>query len=168
MYVNMKITGNLGKGLYNSILSELDNSRENMKRIFNPPTGFYSIGNQNTTKQDNVKSSINSSDIKGQSGSYNNIRAAGSLSRNAAGNTAVTSGVADNPSMQVTAGKTGANPQAYRVSRTNSVQVSEQKRQAAHSDKGGIQLDFSDGSLLNGIIMAEILGKPKYLRKGRW
>lgn len=30
------------------------------------------------------------------------------------------------------------------------------------------KLDLSDERLLNGIILAEVLGKPKYFRKGRW
>lgn len=30
------------------------------------------------------------------------------------------------------------------------------------------KLDFSDRSLLNGIILAEILGRPKCFKKGRW
>lgn len=36
------------------------------------------------------------------------------------------------------------------------------------SSGSGFSLDFSGNSLLNGIILSEVLGKPKYLRKGRW
>ena len=36
------------------------------------------------------------------------------------------------------------------------------------STESVLKLDFSSESLMNGIILAEVLGKPKYLRKGRW
>lgn len=34
-------------------------------------------------------------------------------------------------------------------------------------DDSGFKLDFTKDSLLNGIILAEVLGRPKYFRKGR-
>ncbi len=35
-------------------------------------------------------------------------------------------------------------------------------------DGPGFQLKLDDQSLLNGFVLSEILGKPKYLRRGRW
>ena len=35
-------------------------------------------------------------------------------------------------------------------------------------DDGGFRLNFNNENLLNGIILSEVLGKPKCLRKGRW
>jgi hypothetical protein len=35
-------------------------------------------------------------------------------------------------------------------------------------DEHGFELKLDDQSLLNGFVLSEILGKPKYLRRGRW
>ena len=54
----------------------------------------------------------------------------------------------------------------------NSVPSAQEKSAAGDVEKKqrkpGLRLDFSNESLLNGIILAEVLGRPKYFRKGRW
>lgn len=122
-----------------------------------------------------------------KAGTFTNIGVAGSIARKANGNTvgspAGTSGMTGAASVKDSSGKTGTTLMndvsgnaglSTQIGETNGMdmsgraQASDSGRKKANSNKTGFQLDFSDESLLNGIILSEILGKPKYLRKGRW
>lgn len=201
--------GNLGNNLYKDFLSGIDTSRENMKRILEPPMKYYTTGGRSAAKPSARKygnSSAGSDDVQDQSGSaagreadmfagtgavmkagtFTNLGVAGSIARNAngtAGSPARASGMTGAASVKDSSGKTGTtlknnvsgnaglSAQAGEVNEmdmSGRAQSSDSGRKKANSNKTGFQLDFSDESLLNGIILSEILGKPKYLRKGRW
>lgn len=190
--------GNFGNNLYKDLLSGMDASRENMKRILEPPMKFYTTGGRSTLKSPARKyenSPVGSNDTQNQSGSvagaeagiFNNIGVAGSIAGNANGNTtgstAGTSGMTGAASVKGSTGKTGTTLMndvsgnaglSAQTGETNVVgmsdraQASDTGKKKASSNKTDFQLDFSEKSLLNGIILSEILGKPKCLRKGRW
>lgn len=121
-----------------------------------------------------------------KAGIFTNIGVAGSIAGNAngtAGSPAGASGMTGAASVKDSSGKTGTTLMngvsgnaglSTQIGETNGMdmsgraQASDSGRKKANSNKTGFQLDFSDESLLNGIILSEILGKPKYLRKGRW
>lgn len=90
---------------------------------------------------------------------------------------------AQKPVMQEQDKTSVENPEEYRLSgaiidAAGKAEVSAGTQMPVHNNnesdknksnnKPGFKLDFSNNNLLNGIILAEVLGKPKYFRKGRW
>lgn len=49
-----------------------------------------------------------------------------------------------------------------------SIQPASGKKSGGNADQVNMKLEFDNKGLLNGILLSEILGKPKCLRKGRW
>lgn len=62
----------------------------------------------------------------------------------------------------------GGNDRGDVSSDTQANQVPDPEKNKSDLPGSGFSLDFSSNSLLNGIMLAEVLGKPRYLRKGRW
>jgi len=166
----MNIITNLGPGFQENRLNGIDTSRSNMKRILNPSMKFYTLENHSAAKpsaQNYGKSSAESFDARRQTGTDTGTKAAGSF----AGNAVVTSSIENSSLKNDTSGRAGSYSQADEATRANistGGQVPGRNKQVAGSNKSGFQLDFTEEGLLNGIILAEVLGKPKYLRKGRW
>lgn len=120
-----------------------------MKRILSPSTKFYTVGDHNAVNAATQAqiAAAESPDDRRQSGKGDGDAAAGSA------------GIAAAYSPAGTAGKANVSTGAP---------VSDYNKQVPCPNKTGFRLDFTEESLLNGIIMAEVLGKPKYFRKGRW
>lgn len=68
----------------------------------------------------------------------------------------------------VVAGEIHVNDAAGKSDVSAGTQVPEHNKHESCPTDSGFRLDFTNEGLLNGIILAEVLGKPKYFRKGRW
>lgn len=157
----------LGNNLYMNRPGGIDAGKGDMRRISEPSMKFYTAEKHSAARPT----------ARAVSGK------AGGNASGYSGNRAVTSGISgaapgDNSSGKTRAsiandasGKPGLYPRADEadgIDMPGGAQASGSGRKKANSDKTGFRLDFSEKGLLNGIIMSEILGKPKFLRKGRW
>ncbi len=134
---------------YNQIL-KIDSSRSNLQRIMNPFIRDYH-GKGKDTAEPLIQSPSLADDTGG------NQR----QGKSAKGNT--TAGIAEEGLNLNDAG-----PKANAVNvREGNLRGSNDGTESS-STESVLKLDFSSESLMNGIILAEVLGKPKYLRKGRW
>lgn len=139
-----------GSKLYSNRINEIDTSRSNMSRILNSPIRYYPAEDHNTVKptmQTRERNAAESPDQSRQSG-----LGAGTATTGAAG----------------MAGTVPATDAVEKTGVSSGTQVPMQHEQDPSRNSTGFRLDFTDKGLLNGIIMAEVLGKPKYFKKGRW
>ena len=69
-----------------------------------------------------------------------------------------------------TVGKTGVGnmPENNAIDAIKVSQARNSGKNKSSQSRAGLSLDFSGQSLVNGFILSEVLGRPKYLRKGRW
>ena len=140
--------GTLSNSLFTNRVLEMDNSRRNMNRILNPSIRYHSAAEDNapnmaTQVQD--KMGTNSLGKRGQPGE-------------------------ESGTPQTTAADVGVfqeNGLAVKQDVLSREQMKNQYNHETNSNKAGFKLDLTGDGLLNGIILSEVLGKPKYLRKGR-
>ena len=141
--------GNLGNDIYGNNFYGIDTSRENMNRILNPSTRYYPKAGYNRIKpitQEQEKAAAGSFEERRQSDMGSGV-------------------VAVEASNMAGAHMSGLGGRAEVPAGTK---VSDNNKHESCAAESGFKLDFSNKSLLNGIILAEVLGKPKYFRKGRW
>ena len=139
-----------GSKSYINSLNQIDTNRSNINRILNPSIRYYPVGDNNTVKpvmKVQERTAAESPQQSRQSG------------------TGAGTAAADSSDMARTAYAVEA---ADMTGIPDGIQAPKKHKQKSLRNDTGFRLDFTDKSLLNGIIMAEVLGKPKYLKKGRW
>lgn len=141
-------------------LNAIDTGSNNINRILNPSTRYYQGKNNLQAKPVQVSKAVNEPAVQRQSGAEAGAGIAGRSS--IAGNN--TAG-ADAAGKAGTGNMTGT---SFNDRSTEPVVMSERVINTSNNSGNSFKLDFSGSSLLNGLLMSEILGKPKYLRKGRW
>lgn len=158
--------GDLGSNLYVNMPGGTGTGRDNAKRISSHPMKFYATGNHYTAKPavnavagntggsaiDYAASASTDSGISNPASLNNSSGGTGkAIAKNTPGNPVLLPKTEGSEEMGMLGGLKAPGG-----------------RKAAHLLGNSLRLDFSEESLINGIILSEILGKPKYLRKGRW
>jgi hypothetical protein len=130
---------NFGGNIYANPLLGIDTSRSSVNRIMNPVIQNYAVSEKKAEVQETVRDS---------------------RSLGAEGITGTTR--KHDPASPAEANRTTG-------STSNSkVPVAAQKPDSVNTDDSGFKLDFTSESVMNGIILSELLGKPKILQKRRW
>ena len=130
---------NLDGNVFVDRIYEIDPSRSNVNRIMNPPARNFAVSTKETKGHEMAGTSSNA-DTSRMSGSLGSARTAGS---------AKTIRTSDS---------TGSNKEMKESC----------KPDGENSRDAGFKLEFTNDNMVNGIILSELLGKPKILQKRRW
>ena len=140
--------------LFENILDGIDTSRGNMNKTLKPATRYYPV--EYTAKPTmRMKENTAFESIEQQ---WQSDKEAGASDVDMAADTLGKTG-------EVNAGGAGGAGRAYISAEAQAQSCGLHESCADDTD---FRLDFTDKNLLNGIILTEVLGKPKYFRKGRW
>ncbi len=129
--------------MYN--FNAIDPARNDIKKVLNLAVGHYSSGNSRA-----------GTEVEGSTAALHRGK------RQPGAETSAAKGTSDKTS-------TGKLPE--KESGLDAIKVSQARnsgKNKSSQSRAGFSLDFSGQSLVNGFILSEVLGRPKYLRKGRW
>ena len=154
--------------LFENILDGIDTSRGNMNKTLKPATRYYPVEyTAKPTMRMKENTAFESIEQQWQSdkeaGASDVDMAADTLGKTGEVNAGGAGGAGRAGSVQ--AGGAGGAGRAYISAEAQAQSCGLHESCADDTD---FRLDFTDKNLLNGIILTEVLGKPKYFRKGRW
>lgn len=141
---------NFGSSILN--VNRSNTNRTNMNSVMNPFIRYYPVDDHNAVKVDAR------SQGKTTSVSFQESRMSGTGADAAATDTVGMDGMAVEDRVADVVVKTGVSA---------GTRVTGQIKHEACPTDSEFKLDFTGKGLLNGIVMAEVLGRPKYFRKGR-
>jgi hypothetical protein len=130
---------NFGGNIYANPLLGIDTSRSSVNKIMNPVIQDYAVSEKKTEEQETARDSRS----LGADGIAGTTR------------THDSSSLAESKRTTGSAGK-------------NKVSVSARQPDTANTNDSGFKFEFTSENMMNGIILSELLGKPKILQKRRW
>ncbi len=168
--------------LFENILDGIDTSRGNMNKTLKPATRYYPVEYtakptmrmKENTAFESIEQQWQSDKEAGASdvdmaadtlGKTGEVNAGGAGGAGRAGSVQAGGAGGAGRAGSVQAGGAGGAGRAYISAEAQAQSCGLHESCADDTD---FRLDFTDKNLLNGIILTEVLGKPKYFRKGRW